>query len=174
MVARIGRAFNMNVSSDGAAASRPSAAPNWTFEYAATLPELLRAADVVSLHVGLNDQTRGLIGARELALMKPDAILVNTARGPVVDEAALIAALRERRIAGAGLDVFDMEPLPSDHPLRALDNVLATPHVGYVTRENYAVAFRDAVEDIEGFLAGLPVRVLNAGSAWRYAPIDRP
>ncbi len=129
---------------------------------AATLDDLLRAADVVSIHVVLNAGSRGLIGARELGLMQPDAILVNTSRGPIVDEQALIAALAEKRIAGAGLDVFDREPLPSDHPLRRLDNVVATPHLGYVTLEGYRIFYREAVEDIEAWLAGSPVRVLKA------------
>jgi phosphoglycerate dehydrogenase-like enzyme len=92
--------------------------------------------------------------------MKPTAYLINTARGPIVDEAALVAALRARRIAGAGLDVFDQEPLPADHPLRALDNVLLTPHLGYVTADNYRGMYTEAVEDIRAFLDGKPIRVI--------------
>jgi phosphoglycerate dehydrogenase-like enzyme len=131
--------------------------------HAGSLDDLLRESDVVSIHVVLNEGSRGLLGARELALMKREAFLVNTSRGPIVDEPALIAALKEQRIAGAGLDVFDREPLPSDHPLRRLDNVVATPHLGYVTREGYRVFYTHAVEDIAAWLAGKPVRVLQAG-----------
>ena len=118
---------------------------------------------MVSIHVVLNEKSRGMIGARELGLMKRDAILVNTSRGPLIDEQALITALREKRIAGAGIDVFDHEPLPKDHPLRKLDNVVATPHLGYVTREGYRTFYAHAVEDIKGWIAGSPVRVLQAG-----------
>jgi D-3-phosphoglycerate dehydrogenase len=93
--------------------------------------------------------------------MKPSAYLINTSRGPIVDEAALLAALRERKIAGAGLDVFDVEPLPLDHPLRKMDNVVITPHLGYVSEQNYRRYFAEAVEDIRAFLDGKPVRVLT-------------
>jgi phosphoglycerate dehydrogenase-like enzyme len=131
--------------------------------HAGSLDHLLRESDVVSIHVVLNEKSRGLLGARELGLMKRDAILVNTSRGPLVDEQALIAVLKERRIAGAGLDVFDREPLPNDHPLRRLDNVVATPHLGYVTREGYRTFYTHAVEDIKAWIAGSPVRELHAG-----------
>ncbi len=124
--------------------------------------DLFRQADVISVHLILSDRSRGLIGAKELGLMKPTAFIVNTARGPIIDEAALVAALRERRIAGAGLDVFETEPLPIDHPLRKLDNTVLTPHLGYVSAENYAAYFRDTVEDIAAFLTGKPVRMLGA------------
>jgi D-3-phosphoglycerate dehydrogenase len=124
--------------------------------------ELFRRADVVTVHLVLSDRSRGLIGARELGLMKPTAYIINTARGPIIDEAALVAALREKRIAGAGLDVFDTEPLPLDHPFRKLDNVVLTPHLGYVSAENYAVYFRDTVGDIRGFLDGAPKRIVAA------------
>jgi D-3-phosphoglycerate dehydrogenase len=125
--------------------------------------DLMRRADVLSIHVVLGDRSRGIIGARELGLMKPTAYLINTARGPIVDEKALLAALTEKKIAGAGLDVFDVEPLPKDHPFRKLDNVVLTPHLGYVSLENYAVYFRDVVEDIRGFIDGKPMRVIPAG-----------
>jgi phosphoglycerate dehydrogenase-like enzyme len=126
------------------------------------LDTLLRESDVVTLHYRLSDKTRGLITARHLALMKPTAFLVNTARGPIVEEAALLAALRERRIAGAALDVFDAEPLPKDHPLLALDNVVVTPHLGFVTAEGYGVFFGQAVESIVAFLDGkTPPRVVT-------------
>jgi len=109
----------------------------------------------------LNDETRGLVGAKELALMKRTAYLVNTSRGPIVDETALIRALREGTIAGAGLDVFEPEPLPADHPFRRLPNTVITPHLGYVTEETYRIFFSQAVEDIKAFFDGKPVRVLS-------------
>jgi phosphoglycerate dehydrogenase-like enzyme len=125
------------------------------------LETLLRESDVVSVHLRLSDTSRGLITARHLALMKRTAFLVNTARGPIVDEAALLDALRGRRIAGAALDVFDVEPLPPGHPLLALDNVVLTPHLGFVTAEGYAVFFGQAVEAILAFLDGkTPPRVV--------------
>jgi phosphoglycerate dehydrogenase-like enzyme len=120
------------------------------------LDTLMRDSDVVSLHLRLSDRTRGLITPRLVALMKPTAYLVNTARGPLVDEAALVAALRERRIAGAALDVYDVEPLPKSHPLLGFDNVVLTPHVGFVTREGYDVFFRGVVDNVEAWLAGKP------------------
>jgi len=109
----------------------------------------------------LSERTRGLVGAHELALMKPTAYLINTARGPIVDEAALVRALQSRAIAGAGLDVFDEEPLPPDHPLKQLDNTLLMPHAGYVTEEQYRVRYRHTVENIASYLKGVPLRVLN-------------
>ncbi len=130
-------------------------------ECAAGLDDLMERSDIVSVHMVLADSTRGMIGARELARMKPTAMLVNTARGPIVDEEALVQALKEKRIAGAALDVYDVEPLPDTHPLRTLSNVIATPHVGYVTRENYRIFYGDAVEDIRNWLQGTPVRVLS-------------
>jgi phosphoglycerate dehydrogenase-like enzyme len=123
--------------------------------------DFFRRADVICIHLKLGERTRGLVGARELGLMKKTAWLVNTSRGPIVDEPALIAALQERRIAGAALDVFDEEPLPQNHPFRYLLNVLATPHVGYVSEKTYRGAFPDAVEDIRAWLDGKPVRVLT-------------
>jgi phosphoglycerate dehydrogenase-like enzyme len=123
--------------------------------------ELLARADVVTIHLVLSARTRGLIGAADIARMKRTAFLVNTSRGPIVDETALVEALRGGRIAGAGLDVFEVEPLPADHPLRRLDNTVITPHLGYVIEEGYRVAYGHAVEDIRAFLAGKPVRPLN-------------
>jgi phosphoglycerate dehydrogenase-like enzyme len=125
------------------------------------LDELLRSSHVVSIHLRLSERTRGLLGARELALMRPDALLVNTSRGPIVDEAALVEALASGAIAGAGLDVFDVEPLPADHPLRSSPRVLLTPHVGYATEETFRVMFEEAVADIEAWLDGEPVRRLS-------------
>ncbi len=123
---------------------------------------LFRESDVVSVHLPLSDRTRGVVGARELDVMKPTAYLINTARGPLVDEAALVRVLRERRLAGAGLDVFDEEPLPADHPLLGLDNIVLTPHTGYVTREAYRGFFTGVVENIDRYLRGeVPARCLN-------------
>jgi phosphoglycerate dehydrogenase-like enzyme len=127
----------------------------------ATKQELFRQSDVITIHVVLSARTRGLIGAAELALMKPTAFLINTSRGPIVDEAALISTLQQHKIAGAGLDVFDVEPLPLDHPFRKMDNVVITPHLGYVSEQNYRRYFADAVDDIHGFLDGKPARLLG-------------
>jgi phosphoglycerate dehydrogenase-like enzyme len=151
-VAQIGRAFGMNVI---------AWSQNLTVERAAAASaelvskeELFRRADVVSIHVVLSDRTRGLVGAPELALMKPTARLVNTSRGPIVVEADLIAALKARKIAGAAIDVFDQEPLPLDHPFRSLANLLATPHIGYVSRGLYTRFYQDTVENIRHWLDG--------------------
>lgn len=122
--------------------------------------DLLRQSDFVTIHTVLSARSRGLIGARELSLMKPSAFLINTSRGPIVDEAALIAALKENRIAGAGLDVYDEEPLPRDHALRKLPNALITPHLGYVTADNYRLFYGQTVEAIRAFFDGKPVRVV--------------
>jgi phosphoglycerate dehydrogenase-like enzyme len=116
--------------------------------------QLFRRADVVSVHVVLSDRTRGLVGAPELAIMKPTARLVNTSRGPIVVEADLIAALKAQKIAGAAIDVFDQEPLPLDHPFRTLSNLLATPHIGYVSRRLYARFYQDTVENVRSWLDG--------------------
>ena len=124
---------------------------------------LFRTADVVSIHLVLSERTRGLVGARDLALMKHTAYLVNTSRGPIVDETALVRALTDRTIAGAGLDVFDVEPLPADHPLRGLNNAVLTGHTGFVVKEFYAKAYSEAVEDIAAWRNGRAIRVLNAG-----------
>jgi phosphoglycerate dehydrogenase-like enzyme len=123
---------------------------------------LFADSDAVSIHVVLSDRTRGLVGRHELGLMKPSAFLVNTSRGPIVDEAALIEALERRTIAGAGIDVYNVEPLPADHPLRKLDNAVLTGHTGYVMREVYTLAYGEALEDIKAWLGGKPIRVLNA------------
>jgi len=158
-VARIGKAFEMSVLawSQNLTAER-------AVDVGATLvgrDELLSRSDVVSIHLVLSDRTRGLIGARELALMKPSAYLVNTSRGPIVDEAALIEALQKGRIAGAGLDVYDEEPLPAKHPLRHLPNTVITPHLGYVTEETYRIFYGHALEDVQAYLRGASVRVLR-------------
>jgi phosphoglycerate dehydrogenase-like enzyme len=158
-VARIGTAFGMNVSAWSPNLTQEKAAP--VHVRAVGKETLLRHSDIVSLHLRLSERSKGVIAAPELALMKSTAFLVNTARGPLVDEKDLVDALTARRIAGAALDVFDREPLPADHPFRTLDNVLATPHIGYVAEENYHVFFADIVADIAAFLAGRPIRLLN-------------
>jgi D-3-phosphoglycerate dehydrogenase len=129
-------------------------------EYASK-EDLFRNADIVTIHLVLSDRSRGLIGAEDIARMKRSAYFINTARAPIVDQAALIKALREKRIAGAGLDVFETEPLPLDHPYRKLDNVVITPHLGYVAEQNYRKYFPDIVEDIRAWLDGKPVRVIG-------------
>lgn len=123
--------------------------------------ELFEQADILSVHLVLSERSRGLVDAQALGWMKPQALLVNTARGPIVDEAALIDALRDKRLAGAALDVFAEEPLPSDHPFRSLENVLATPHVGYVTRNNYQKFYSLMIEDLQAWAAGKPIRLLT-------------
>ncbi|HZC56760.1 MAG TPA: D-2-hydroxyacid dehydrogenase family protein [Xanthobacteraceae bacterium] len=123
--------------------------------------DLFRQSDFISIHVVLSQRSRGLVGAAEIGLMKPSAYLINTSRGPIIDEAAMLSALREKKIAGAGLDVFDVEPLPLDHPLRKMDNVVITPHLGYVSTQNYRHYFAGVVEDIRSFLDGKPVRVMT-------------
>jgi phosphoglycerate dehydrogenase-like enzyme len=123
--------------------------------------DLFRLADVLSIHVQLSDRTRRLVTARELALMKPTAYLINTSRGPIVVEADLIAALRSGRIAGAGLDVFDIEPPAADHPFRTMDNVTLTPHLGYVTHETLTAFYTDTLEALVAFAGGAPIRVAN-------------
>jgi phosphoglycerate dehydrogenase-like enzyme len=123
--------------------------------------ELFALSDIISVHLVLGEHTRGIIGRRELELMKPTAFLVNTARGPLIDEAALVEALQKRRIAGAALDVFWQEPLSPDHPLLLLDNVILTPHLGYVVEESYRAFYSGLVETVTGFLAGAPIRISN-------------
>jgi phosphoglycerate dehydrogenase-like enzyme len=159
-VARVGRAFEMEVAAWSRSLTDDRAA-ELGIARCDTLEALFETADIVTIHLLLNAETRGLIGAGLLTRMKPSAVLINTARGPIVDEAALIAALRERRIAGAALDVYEPEPLPADHPFRTLPNVVATPHLGYVTENTYRAYFGGVVEDIRGWLDGKPVRVLT-------------
>jgi phosphoglycerate dehydrogenase-like enzyme len=123
--------------------------------------ELFKQSDVISIHLVLSDRSRGLVGARELGLMKPTAYIVNTSRGPIIDETALLKTLQDGKIAGAAIDVYGTEPLPEDNPFRKLDNALLLPHLGYVTAENLAKMYTDAVADITAFLDGSPVRVLE-------------
>ena len=124
--------------------------------------ELFRRADIISIHTKLSARTTGLVGAAELALMKPDALLINTSRGPVIDEAALLAALHEGRIGGAGIDVYEPEPLPANHPLRTAPRTLLTPHIGYVTEDTYRVFYGGTVAAIRAWLDGKPIHVLTA------------
>lgn len=158
-MARAAQVFDMNVT---------AWSPNLTDARAAEhgvrrveKEELFQTSDFVSIHLVLSDTTRGLVGQPELEQMKPTAYIINTSRGPLINETALIATLKTGRIAGAGLDVFDIEPLPSDHKLRGLDNVVLTGHTGYVIREMYDLAYGQALENIEGWRINAPVRVLN-------------
>jgi phosphoglycerate dehydrogenase-like enzyme len=155
-MAAIGRAFGLEVVawSQNLSPERAAAAgARWVSKQ-----ELLATSDVVSLHVVLSERTRGLLGREELRCMKPSCVLVNTARGPLVDEGALLEVLIERRIAGAGLDVFDREPLPADHPLTRLDNVVLTPHLGFSTQAIFRGYFEDTVENLLAWLEGEPIR----------------
>jgi phosphoglycerate dehydrogenase-like enzyme len=158
-VARIGQAFGMTTIAWSQNLTREKAAAQGV--RAVTKEQLFTDSDVLSIHVVLSDRTRGLVGAADLRSMKPTAILVNTSRGPVIDEDTLIAALANRWIRTAAIDVFDTEPLPADHPLRSLPNALLTGHVGYVTRELYQTFYQDAVEDITAFQAGTPIRLMS-------------
>jgi phosphoglycerate dehydrogenase-like enzyme len=158
-VASFGKAFLMEVI---------AWSENLTVEQASLLgvqrvekEELFRRADFLTIHTVLSKRTRGMVGFHDLATMKSTAYLINTSRGPIVEERALIDALETHKIAGVALDVYDQEPLPADHALRRLENVILTPHLGYVTEENYRVFYGEAVENIRAFLAGNPIRVLN-------------
>ena len=157
-VARVGLAFGMkaiawsqNLTAEKAAAQGVERVEK---------DELFRRSDILSVHLVLSDRSRGLVGAREIGLMKPTAILVNTSRGPICDTAAVIDALKSGRLAYAGLDVYDQEPLPISHPLRSAPNVILTPHIGYVTDENYRSSYPQIVENVVAFLDGKPVRVI--------------
>ncbi|MGZ3517631.1 MAG: D-2-hydroxyacid dehydrogenase family protein [Vulcanimicrobiaceae bacterium] len=159
-VANIARAFGMEVIAWSQNLTREKAQAEGA--RLVTKEALFRQADFLTIHLVLSKRTIGLVGAAELALMKPTARLINTSRGPIVDEPALIAALNERKIAGAALDVFDIEPLPAEHPFRSMHNVLATPHIGYVTRGLYEIFYGDTVENILAWLDGSPIRVIAA------------
>ena len=152
-------AWGPTLTDERAAAARVTRVP---------LDQLFHESDIVSVHLRLTDTSRGLVTADLLRRMKPTAFLINTARGPIVDEAALVALLSERRIAGAGLDVYDVEPMPANHPLLGLDNVVLTPHLGYVTQETYRIFFRQVVENIAAYLDGrIPPRCINPAAARR-------
>ena len=158
-MARIGLAFGMdvvawsqNLDPDRAAALGATAV---------TRDELFRTSDVVTVHYKLSERSRGIVGAAELGLMKRSAILVNTSRGPLVDTDALLRVLHEGRIRGAGIDVYDIEPLPADHPVRSAPRTVLTPHIGYVTDETYRIYYDQALEDIAAWLRGAPIRVIG-------------
>ncbi|MFF2134711.1 D-2-hydroxyacid dehydrogenase family protein [Streptomyces sp. NPDC058193] len=159
-VAAVGRAFGMEVVAWSENLTRERAEEAGAL-LAASKEELLETSDFVSVHLVLSERTRGLLGAKELALMRPGSYLVNTSRAAIVDQDALLDVLRRGAIAGAGVDVFDVEPLPADHPMRAAPRLLATPHLGYVSQANYAAYYGDAVEDIRAWLDGEPVRRLG-------------
>ena len=155
-VAGLAKAFGMNVI---------AWSPNLTAERCkevgvtyATKEELFATADIITIHVVLSDRSRGLVGAADLARMKPTSFIVNTARGPIIDEMALLETLKARKIAGAAVDVFSVEPLPVDHPFRKLDNLVLTPHLGYVTQETFIAHYTQMVEGIDGWFKGEPVR----------------
>ena len=159
-VAKVGQAFGMktiawsqNLTGDKAAAAGVTLVSK---------EQLFRDSDILSVHLVLSPRTRGLVGAADLALMKPGALFVNTSRGPIVDEAALVDVLKRRKIAGAALDVYDTEPLAAKSPFRSLENVLATPHIGFVTQQTYEIFYRDTVENIVAWLDGKPIRVMEA------------
>src|SRR3984885_762611 len=157
--ANIAKAFGMKV-----IAWSQNLTPEKASEAGATYvskDDLFRQSDFITIHVVLSPRSRGLVGAKGVGLLRPTAYIINTSRGPIIEEAALLAALRDKKIAGAGLDVFDVEPLPVDHPLRKMDNVVLTPHLGYVSEQNYKHYFAGGAEDIRGFLDGKPVRMMT-------------
>jgi len=159
-VARIGQAFGMHVLALSRSLTADAAAADGIEK--ADLDTLLQRSDIVSVHLGVNAETRGMIGAAQFARMKNTAFFVNTSRAIVTDQVALVEALERGTIAGAALDVYDVEPLPNDHPLLSAPNALLAPHLGYVTEENYRVSFPEALENIEAWLDGAPMRVLEA------------
>jgi len=159
LMARVANAFDMRV-----IAWSQNLTPERAADCEATYVDkdaLFRESDIVSIHVRLSDRTKGLVGARELALMKPTSYLVNISRGPIVDEAALVSALESRAIGGAALDTFDVEPLPVDHPFLKLSNTILAPHNGYVTQESYEAFYGGVLEDIRAFASGEAIRVVN-------------
>ena len=158
-VAKIGQGFGMNV-----IAWSPNLTPERTAPYdveCVSKADLFRRSDAVTIHIPHSDKTEGLVDEEALSQMKPGAFLINTSRPKIVDEEPFIAALKAGRIGGAGLDVFNIEPLPRDHPYRRLNNVIATPHVGFVTQENYEIFYRESLENLKAYLAGDPIRVIT-------------
>ena len=159
LVAKVATAFDMRViawsqNMDSAQATSNGAS-------LVSKEELFSLSDIVSIHVRLSDRTRNLVAAPELALMKPSSYIINISRGPIINETDLIAALTSQSIAGAGLDTFDIEPLPNNHPLLQLENVLVTPHIGYVTHEAYGAYYGGTLENIQAFVSGAPVNMIN-------------
>ncbi|KPB80005.1 hydroxyacid dehydrogenase [Pseudomonas syringae pv. tomato] len=158
-IARYGQAFGMNVIAWSQNLTAEAAAESGVTYV--SKQQLFEQADVLSVHLVLSDRSRGLVDAQALGWMKPSAYLINSSRGPIIDQAALIKVLQQRHIAGAALDVFDIEPLSADHPFRTLDNVLATPHIGYVTENNYRTFYGQMIEAIQAWHAGSPIRVFG-------------
>jgi phosphoglycerate dehydrogenase-like enzyme len=156
-IAKIAHAFEMNIVAWSQNLTRESAEKHGA--HLVSKEELFRTADIVTIHLVLSPRTKGIIGAAEFGWMKPTAYFVNTSRGPLVDEEALLSALKSRSIAGAALDVYDIEPLPPSHPFRSLDRLLVTPHIGFVTNETYRIFYGDTVENIAAWLGGKPIRV---------------
>jgi phosphoglycerate dehydrogenase-like enzyme len=154
-IAKIAHAFGMNILAWSQNLTREAAEKHGAL--LVSKEELFSGSDIVTIHLVLSPRTKGIVGKAEIGLMKPTAYLVNTSRGPVVDENALIEALKKQSIAGAALDVYDIEPLPASHPFRSLDRLLVTPHIGFVTNETYKIFYRDTVANIAGWLAGRPV-----------------
>ena len=160
-VAKIGKAFGMDVMAWSQNLTKAQT-DSQGITLASSKETLLESSDFITIHLVLSERTKNLICAQEIVKMRPSAYLINTSRAPIVNEIDLIQALKEKRIAGAGLDVFDIEPLAHDHPFRTLSNVLATPHIGYVTKENYKIYFDEAIENINAFLNKSPIRELTA------------
>ncbi len=157
--ARVGKAFEMDVIAWSQNLTDEQAAEHGVTRV--DKEEFFRRADVISIHLILSERSRGLVGRDELALMKPSAYLINTSRGPIVDETALLETLQNKRIAGAGIDVYETEPLPADHPIRKLDNTVLTGHTGYVIKELHELVYSQSVENIQSWLDGAPIRILN-------------
>lgn len=164
-VAKIAQNFGMNV-----IAWSPHLTPERTADYdveCVSKEYLFKRSDAVTIHIPHSDTTEGLVGAHELSLMKKDAFLINTSRPAIVDQEAFLKALQTQSIAGAGVDVFDIEPLPKDDPLRLLPNVIATPHIGFVTAENYKIFYEESLENLKSFMAGKPIRTITAAEPFR-------
>lgn len=159
-VAEIGKAFGMNVIAWSQNLTEEKAGDAGAKRV--SKEELFRQSDFITIHTQLSERTRGVVGAAEFSLMKPSAYLINTSRGPIVEEKALIAALREKKIAGAGIDVYDVEPLSLDHPLRKIESAVITPHLGYVTVEGYSRFYSQMAEDVRAWLDGKPIRLIAA------------
>ncbi|GAA5840465.1 hypothetical protein JCM5353_001120 [Sporobolomyces roseus] len=159
-VANVAKAFGMKVVGWSPNLTR-TRAEEAGVELAGSLEDLLKTSDVVTLHMVLSEKTKGLIGKKELDCLKPTSFLVNTSRGPLIDEGALVEVLREGKIKGAGLDVFDVEPLPKDHPLRTMNNVVLSPHMGYVETPQYQEWWQQTIDNVDAFLLGKPIRLLQ-------------